>query len=248
MELLSTGFKKLDRAIGGGLTPDSIVLIIHGSYSWGWALAFSIMANRIQQGDFGVIMNTVLPFSSLEIELNPIGINLGDLGTSNDLAIIDVFSSFLGIKYPKAFENFIYTIEHPSFETFVPKYYHTYRRILEGKMKERRPVGVDFTLDGLAFFIGEENTLRVFQRFIALKEQARVYENRARPINILVLNRNRVSEGFLSWFSMYAQYVIEIEPLQDNTQKLEIKKSPLLYTPGEPVLELIRKKGCLRIK
>lgn len=73
MRLLSTGIKKLDRAIGGGILPNTNVLILNNTYSTGWAIAFEILKNRVQMGDFGVITNTAVPLSSLEIELIPVG-------------------------------------------------------------------------------------------------------------------------------------------------------------------------------
>jgi len=70
-------------------------------------------------------------------------------------------------------------------------------------ISNNRAVGVDFTLDELALFMGEANTIRVFQRSMVLKKLPR--EKTDRPINILILNRDRVSKGFLSWFLLYSQ-------------------------------------------
>ncbi|MFA4669524.1 hypothetical protein QDY65_03055 [Pyrococcus kukulkanii] len=61
MKVLSTGIKKLDNIVGGGIVEDTVFTIIYDTYSYGWALGIKILLNRIREGDFGVILNTVLP-------------------------------------------------------------------------------------------------------------------------------------------------------------------------------------------
>ncbi|WP_297535851.1 hypothetical protein [Thermococcus sp.] len=245
MELLSTGFERLDRALGGGLLPDSTTLIVHETYSWGWVLGFAILKNRITAGDFGVVMNSVLPLSSLEMELKPVGLDVENLGRAGKLTVIDVFSSLLGIMYP---QDFVYSLDNLSAETFVPKYEMLYRSVLKSRIGNRRPVGLDFTLDGIAFIIGEDSTIRVFQRFMALKENSRLRENRKRPVNILVVNKDRVSQRFLSWFSLYSQYVLEIQSGNGAVEKILVRKSPLVYTPRGRELKLKRKRGRIAVE
>ncbi len=227
------------------MLPDSTTLIVHETYSWGWILAFAILKNRTVMGDFGVVLNSVLPFSSLEMELKPVGVDIEALGEGGKLAIIDVFSSRLGVEYP---HEFVYSLDNFSAETFVPKYEKLYREILSSKIGNRRPVGVDFTIDGMAFLIGEDSTIRVFQRFMALKEKMRIQEDRKRPINILVVNKDRVSKRFLSWFSLYSQYVLEIRPEGGTTERIRIMKSPLVYTPRGRELKLKRKRGRITVE
>ncbi|WP_460128330.1 hypothetical protein [Thermococcus prieurii] len=232
MELLSTGIRRLDRAIGGGLIPNGNLLIIHNTYSTGWTIAFEIMRNRVEMGDFGVVTNTVLPLSTLEIELVPSGVDLRTLGESGDLAVIDVFGSLHGIKYN---EDFVYSGENLSADTFVPKYSMLFRTIEQEKMDDQRVVRVDFTLDGFAFFLGERNTLRIFQRFMALSEA-----DGRESINLWILNRDRTSEKFLSWFSLYAHYVVEVVSREGMGEQLYVRKSPLLYTPREKGMSIER--------
>jgi len=224
MELISTGFGELDRAIGGGLLPDSHLLVVQETHSWGWLLALGILEARIRAGDFGVLMNSVLPLSSLEIELEPVGISLGDLMARGGLVIVDVFASAMGIEYP---EESILTIRNFSPETFVPKYFGLYMDSIYPRVAGRRPVGVDFTLDGLAFLMGETSTIRAFQRFIAIKEEHRIKGAGIRPVNVFVVNRDRVSRAFISWFSLQSQYVIETVPESSSRERIIVRKSPL---------------------
>ncbi|NJE11010.1 hypothetical protein [Thermococcus sp. MAR1] len=225
MEILSTGIPLLDEALGDGLIEDSNLLIIYDTYSKGWALAFEILKNRIKLGDFGVIIDSVLPISSLEMELRAIDFDLKSEGEAGNIAVIDVFSSFYGIEYPL---DFVYTDVSLDVGTFIPKYEKVYRKLLSKHIRDRRPVGIDVTIDGLAFLFGTENFISTFQRLIAEKEKARITEKRKRPLNIFLLNKGRASEELVAWISLYSQYVIEFSssnaPFEET---MVIRKSPL---------------------
>ncbi|ALM76137.1 hypothetical protein [Thermococcus barophilus] len=224
MEVLTSGIRELDKAIGGGLLEDSIMLIIYDSYSYGWSLGVKILQNRIVEGDFGVIINSILPFSSLQMEFRGIGFDLETECEKGNAGIIDIFASFNGIKYDRPY---IYStnIDPP---TFLPKFMTMYRKMLTEKIKDRRPVGLTVTEDGFAFLLGEDQYIRTLQKNLALKETARITEKRKRPINILFLNRDRVSKRFISWLALYSQYIIEFySPGEGNEEKMIVRKSPL---------------------
>lgn len=247
MEILSTGIPILDEALGGGLLDDSNLLIVYNTYSNGWTLAFEILRNRIGEGDFGVIVDSVLPFTPLKMELGLIGFDIEEAGKKNDLAIVDVFSSLHGIDYPL---DFVYTDKSMDTSTFIPKYTHLYRLILEGKIKDRRPVGIDFTVDGLAFLFGEDTFIKIFQVLIAMKEKARITEKRKRPINIFLLNKGRTSEKLAAWMSVYSQYVVEFHPSPGAIkERMIIKKSPLPdFKPREGGYSFRIEKGRIHIE
>ena len=225
MKVLKTGVPVLDEALGGGILEDTDLLIVYDTYSSGWALAFEIVRNRIAEGDFGVMINSVLPFSSLNVELGSVNFDLTEEGKRGNLVIIDMFASFYRIKYS---EDFIYTDETMDASTFLPKYSHLYRRVLAEKIKDRRPIGIDFTIDGMAFLLGEKNFIKIFQNLMAAKEKARLVEKRKRPVNIFLLNRDRISSEVISWIALYSQYVIEFFSSPDSTvEKMIVRKSPL---------------------
>ncbi|WP_342764666.1 hypothetical protein [Thermococcus sp. Bubb.Bath] len=127
---LSTGFPKLDEILGGGLLPDSNVLVVYSTYSMGWLLPFAVLRERIKLGDFGVIMNTVFPFSALNIELKPIGLDIIIEGGNRNLAIIDIFASIHGVDYG---EDFVLVDKSIDAQTFVPKYISLYSKDSEGE-------------------------------------------------------------------------------------------------------------------
>ena len=224
MELIKTKIPPLDEALGGGLLEDSIVLITYDTYSQGWTLAFEILRRRIEEGDFGVIINSVVPLSMLNMELKRIGFDLFEEGEKGNLGIIDIFASFYGIKYR---EPYIYYTDMDQ-ETYLPKFMSLYRRMLKERIKDRRPIGIQVTADGFAFLIGEERDLRNIQKNLATKENALLHEKRKRPINIMLLNKDRASQGYLSWLSLYSQYQIEFRPQEGKLEeKMFIRKSPL---------------------
>lgn len=225
MEILSTGIPVLDEALGGGLLEDSNLLIVHDVYSKGWTLAFEILKNRIELGDFGVIIDSVLPISSLAMELEAVNFDLMAEGEAGNVAVIDIFSSFYGIKYPL---DFVYTDRTLDTGTFLPKYGKLYRKLLFKYMKDRRPIGVDLTIDGLAFLFGTGNFISTFQKLMAEKEKARITEKRKRPINIFLLNKGRASEELVAWMSLYSQYVIDFSsPNAPLEETMVVRKSPL---------------------
>lgn len=225
MDLLSSGIPLLDDALGGGLLKDSNLLIIYDTYSNGWTLAFELLRNRIEEGDFGVIINSVMPYTPLKMELNLINFDLEGEGKAGNLAIVDVFSSLYHVSYPL---DFVYVDTSMDTSTFLPKYTALYRKLLEERIRGRRPIGIDFTIDGLAFLFGEEAFVKMFQNLIALKEKARVTESRKRPVNIFLMNKGRSSEGLISWVALYSQYVIEFcSSAESPKEKMLIRKSPL---------------------
>jgi len=94
-----------------------------------------------------------------------------------------------------------------------------------------RPKGRGFhevTADGFAFLLGEERELRILQKNLAEKENALIREKRKRPINITLLNRDRISQRYLSWLSLYSQYQIDFNSQESQMEeKMLIRKSPL---------------------
>ncbi|WP_457753359.1 hypothetical protein [Thermococcus sp.] len=224
MEILKTGVKRFDDAIGGGILEDSVMLIIYDTYSLGWTLGAKILQNRIAEGDFGVIINSVLPLSSLSMELKIANFDIHEAARTGDLGIIDVFASFNEIQYT---EPFVYYTNMDT-STFLPKFIALYRRMLNEMIRDRRPVGLAVTMDGLAFLLGEEQYIRILQKNVAIKETARIKESRKRPLNIFLVNRDRVSRRFISWLALYSQYIIEFYSLEEgNEEKMVVRKSPL---------------------
>ncbi|NJE25653.1 hypothetical protein E3E22_03255 [Thermococcus sp. MV5] len=243
MKLIKTNISSLDETLGGGLIEDSILLITYDTYSQGWTLGFEILRNRIKEGDFGVIINSVVPLSMLNLELKRIGFDLFEEGEKNRLGVIDIFASFYGIEYPQPYVFY----EKMDPETYLPKVMGIYRKMLKKQIKDRRPIGIQVTADGFAFLIGEEAEIRNLHKNLAAKENALIHEKRKRPINITLLNRDRVSQRFLSWISLYSQYQIDFSSQEGQVEeKMFIRKSPLpKFKPTTRIFKL--KNGRIKI-
>jgi len=227
--VLSTGIKELDKALGGGIIEDGILLLIYDSYSWGWLLGFEILKNRIRQGDFGLLMNYNLPVNRLGIRMDMAGIEMVREGQENNLAIIDFFGSRYGITYPY---EFVYVVENFDAHTYMPKFIRVYSKITEERINGRRPVGLNFTVDGMAFEIGEETIIRLLRSNLAKKELAllRKSPEKKLPINITNVNKDRVSEKFIAWLTEMSEYVIEFSTKITESgldETMHVIKSPL---------------------
>ncbi len=95
-------------------------------------------------------------------------------------------------------------------------------------------MGLTVALDGFATMFGEDSVMKLFQRNIAMKEIAGTSEDRPRPINIMLLNKDRVSKRFLSWMSHYSEHIVEFEPTEiPGRERLLVRKSLLPdFEPG----------------
>jgi len=159
----------------------------------------------------------------LNLELKRINFDLNEKGENGDLGIIDIFASFYGINYQQPYVYY----ENMDRETYLPKFMNLYRKMLKERIKDRRPIGIQVTADGFAFLLGEEIELRNLQKNLAEKEKALLYEKRKRPINITLLNRDRVSSRYISWLSLYSQYQIDFSSQEGEVEeKMIVRKAP----------------------
>ncbi|MBP1911562.1 hypothetical protein [Thermococcus stetteri] len=95
---------------------------------------------------------------------------------------------------------------------------------------------------------GEEATIKILRRNMALKVKARESENRPRPLNIFLLNRDRVSPKFIAWLSQYAEHVVDFTTTEIlGVERMVVRKSLLPeFTPSEA--EFRFSKGRFEIK
>jgi archaellum biogenesis ATPase FlaH len=239
-KLIETGIEPLDEMLGGGILEDSSLLLIYDTNSYGWALAVEIFRNLVKLGWFGVITNYSLPYSLLVKYGRAVGFDVEKAGREGKLAVIDVFSS---VNKVKQVEPFVYTLDSIDISTFLPKVVSLYMKVSESKEKR---IGLTVTLDGFTAIFGENRAIKILQRNIALKDEARLIR-RDRPVNVLLLNRDRVSMRFLSWISQYSEHIIEfIHTEFPGVERMLIKKS--LIQGFEPKMaEFSFSKGKIKI-
>lgn len=242
--IVKTGIPELDRMLGGGLLDDSTLLIIYETHSFGWVMAVEIFRKLVDDGGFGVVTNYSLPTLLLERYGLAVHYDVFKEGLQKKLAIIDIFGSFNDSKtdYP-----FVYYIPGVDPTTFLAKTIAVYRRILEIS-GNRKPIGISLTIDGMVDLFGEEATIKILRRNIALKIKARESEDRPRPLNIFLLNRDRVSPKFIAWLSQYAEHIVDFATTEiPGVERMVVRKSLLPeFTPAEAEFRFSRGKFEIR--
>ncbi|ASJ05559.1 MULTISPECIES: P-loop NTPase family protein [Thermococcus] len=242
-DVIKTGIDELDSMLGGGILDDSLVLVIYDTNSFGWVLGVEVFRSLVGRNGFGVVTNYSFPLSLLQKYGRMLGFDVKKLGESRDMAIIDVFSAVNGIISDLPF---VYSPGEIDASTYLPKMVSVYYEIL-GEIGERKPIGLTITLDGFAYLFGEESTMKLLQKNLVMKESARISEHRKRPVNIFLLNRDRVSERFISWISQYSEHIIEFSHGEaPGVEKMVVRKS--LLPDFEPCTAEFRfSRGKIRI-
>ncbi len=241
--IVPTGIKELDTMFGGGVLDDSIVLIIYDTNSFGWVLSIAMFKSFLDRGGFGVVTNYSLPIGLLEKYAAMMGFDVEERGNSGQLAIIDVF----GASHDVALDiPYVYSPGRIDSNTFLPKMVEVYYNILE-KAGGRKPVGLTVGMDGFAQIFDENTAMKILRRNVMMKEAARVSERRERPVNIMIVNRDRASKKYISWLFHYAEHVIDFEPTErPGLEKMIVRKS--LLPEFEPSFaEFTYSKGRIKI-
>lgn len=242
-EVIRTGIEELDGMLGGGLLDDSVMLVIYDTNSFGWVLAVEVFKALIKQNGFGIVTNYSFPISLLQKYGKVLGFDVRKLGESKDLGIIDVFGAANGITVDLPF---VHSPGEIDASTFLPKMVSVYYKLLS-MAGDRKPIGLTITIDGFVHLFGEDSAMKLFQRNIAMKETARVTESRKRPINILLLNKDRISTRFLAWISQYAEHIVEFTHTEiPGVEKMIVRKS-LLPEFAPSTAEFRFSRGKMRI-
>ncbi len=220
MELVTSGLSCIDNAIGGGIVKGSNVLIIYDSFSIGWNLPFEILKHQISNGFFGVIINYNLPLPRLILRGTSVGLDIEKEGKTGNVVVIDVFGSKYGFRYPR---DYVYLIEGFNPETYIPKLEHVYRDIFR-RAEGRDVVDLVFSLDGMAFELGEERSIKIIKLLLSNR-----IINGQHAFSIHLLNRDRVSRRFLSWNIEFSDYVLEFMSKKEDhsiVEQMYVLKSP----------------------
>lgn len=221
MQVVTSGLEDIDHAVGGGLVKGSSLLVIYDSFSLGWALPFKILKHQIARGYLGIIINYNLPFPRLILRARSTGLDIEEEGKKGNLVVIDVFGSKYDFYYPG---DYIYRIDIFNPETYIPKLEQIYKDIFQKTDKEGI-IEFVFSLDGMAFEIGEERTIKLIKRLLSNS-----IINGRHMFSLYLLNRDRVSMGFLSWNIEFNDYIIEFSSKKDDHEIQEhmyVLKSPL---------------------
>ncbi|USS39908.1 hypothetical protein NF865_05945 [Thermococcus aggregans] len=211
--------KEIDDVIRG-IPRGGVFTIMYDELSLGWALAFEILKNLINENCFGVIHNYLLPAQKLESRATFVGLNIRKEAEADNLRIIDIFGSRYNIP---PYENYIYQISSPSAETLNPKIMEIYRKQIFPIAGSRPIIRVIYTLDAITTLFEEKPTLKLLNSDLA--ELARLYHE-YNIITILLLNKELVSKHFVGWVLSLSDVVISFKFYEkESKEKMTIIKA-----------------------
>ncbi|WP_054840683.1 hypothetical protein [Thermococcus peptonophilus] len=154
-------------------------------------------------------------------------------GLQEKLTIIDIFGSFN--------DSRLIIRLYITSRVLIPR--HFWRRPLQctaefSKFQEtENRLEYTLTIDGMVdLFGGEEATIKILRRNIALKIKARESENKpGGPLNIFLMNRDRVSPKFMAWLLQYAEHIVDFNTTEiPGVERMVVRKSLLPeFTPAE---------------
>jgi len=221
MQVVTSGIDYIDTALGGGIVKNSSLLVIYDSFSSGWTLPFEIIRHQVARGVLGVLINYNLPFPRLLLRAKSAGLDIEKEGREGNLFVIDVFGSKYG---SQTSEEYVYTIGGFNPETYIPKLEQIYKDIFS-KTDKTEVVDFVFSLDGMAFELGENRSIKLMKRLLSNH-----IINGRHLFSLYLLSIDRVSKEFLSWNIEFNDYVIEFSSKKCDhgiREEMYVLKSPL---------------------
>ncbi|NJE84407.1 hypothetical protein E3E23_00910 [Thermococcus sp. CX2] len=211
--VVKTGIEEIDSALGGGIVDMGNLLIAYDRRSLGWLLGLKIFKSMIDQGAIGVILNTTLPISKLQLRTRCVGLDIEKEAKAGKLYIIDLFGS----KY-KIPDNrpYIVQIKDWSDDTGIPKLLKIYGTIASKIPKNSTVVGLASTLEGLYHEFGKQTMDNLIRASLASFEKAAIRENKFNIVTVSLLNRDAVPDYVTAWFYSLSDQIIEFISSTDN--------------------------------
>lgn len=204
MKLVKSGLEDIDAALGGGIIERGSLLIAYDKRSLGWILGLKILKTLMEKGVIGVILNTALPVSKLELRTKCAGLDLHKLGEEGKLYVIDLFGSKYGISSKKPY---ILQIPEWSDETAIAKLIDVYNELGSKIPKDVLVVALLATIEGTYHEFGEEMMHKIIRATTATLEKEPL--NTLRIITISLLNMSAVPEHVTAWLFSLSDQVIE---------------------------------------
>ncbi|GAB6102029.1 hypothetical protein JCM16138_12520 [Thermococcus atlanticus] len=201
--LIATGLSDVDSALGGGLINGGNLLIAYDKRSMGWALGMRIFKSMIENGAVGVVFNTTLPLSKVELRAKYVGLDIKKEGEKGRLYIIDLFGSKYGIPEERPY---VFQIKEWSDDTGIPKLLRTYRMINDQIPTGATVVGLVATVEGLYHEFGRDVMNRIIRASLASFESTAL----DRPFAIIsLLNTEAVADYVTAWLYSLSDQIIE---------------------------------------
>ncbi|AHF81112.1 ATPase domain-containing protein [Thermococcus paralvinellae] len=203
-EVIKTGIREIDEALGGGLINRGTLLISYDKRSLGWVIAGRVLKNLMKYDAVGVIFNVTLPLSKLMLRAKYLGIDIDEEGEKGNLYIVDLFGSKHGILYDK---QYVYQITDWHDETALPKLIRLSQEIFSRIPKNKLIVVIVVTLEGLYHEFGEEFMNNAIKAAFAGFEKGQL--DGLNMVMISLLNREAVPDTINAWLYTINDQVIE---------------------------------------
>ncbi len=201
--LITTGLPDVDSALGGGLINGGNLLIAYDKRSLGWTLGVKMFKSLLENGAVGVIFNTTLPISKVELRAKYVGLDIKKEGENGKLYIIDLFGSKYGIPEERPY---VFQIKDWSDDTGIPKLLRTYKIINEQIPPKTTIIGLVATVEGLYHEFGREMMNRIIRASLASFENTML----SRPFSIIsLLNTEALVDYVTAWLYSLSDQIIE---------------------------------------
>ncbi|AIF69993.1 hypothetical protein PAP_08020 [Palaeococcus pacificus DY20341] len=204
MEIVKTGLSEIDSALGGGLVNRGNLLIAYDRRSLGWLIGIKIFKSIVEDGAMGVILNTTLPISKLELRASYVGLDIQKEGEAGNLYIIDLFGSKYRIPDER---HYIIQIEDWSDDTGISKLINIYYELASKLSKDALIVGLVATIEGIYHEFGKEVMDRIIRASLASFEKEPLKSLRINTISLL--NKEAVPEYVSAWLYSLNDQIIE---------------------------------------
>nr|MDO8082094.1 ATPase domain-containing protein [Candidatus Freyarchaeota archaeon] len=218
MGLLGSGISDLDLLLGGGFIRDSPVLLLTETGTMGELLPLQILNHRIQEGDYGFILDLDFPPVRIRDWFKSFNWNLESFEEEGRLFIVDGFTNL----YSQLPTEEKYVIENPRDIVHLDSYLYDLTSLIE-KYKNKL-FGVLFLSNA---FLTKGQQL---DKIINLIYKTRITLSQF-GASVFVFDRGMMDEKTLSTLEHAFDYVIELKVAEQEKrfQKyLRIIKSPLI--------------------
>ncbi len=199
--------RELGEIINGG-----ILLISYGQYSLGWKLGIEYLKSEIENGAFGVILNTTVPVRKLCERAKTVGFDM--LNVKDNLAVVNMF------KEPIKTPDFVYTLDTLDENVIIPKMGDLMEQLAEKhNLKERKVIGIIATLDGIYELFGQRFLKKLIMGYLIRAEKL-IYEGYSYWA-IFLVNRDAIPKELHSWIVSVSDYVILTEGIIKENELVE---------------------------
>lgn len=224
VDIISTGYEKLNNLLGGGLIKGSTNLVIEETGNTGHIFLILLLKKRIEKGDIGLIDCFFISPERLKEECKSWGIDLSKYNGS--LYFLD-FASRNSVKT---------VLGSDSLDTFASEY----SKVVANLIPKGEIFNIDLSLSASATRYGEE---RIYRHLLREKKCYESYKRTA----VYLVERNAHTVEFMNGLKRIFDSVINLKSITHNgrvNRILQIEKSPLPnYSTDETEYEISKNLG-----